>query len=233
MPMAGDGQECGPFLSRDWDAESARLAARALEADEPTAWFERLYAGGRRGEIDMPWDRPAPLPLLRDWLHAKEPQANASALVVGCGLGVDAEFIGAHGFRTTAFDISETAIRTARERYPDSPVSYRTADLFSLPCEWRQGFDLVVEIINVQALPVALRPEAVSAVASLVAAGGTLLAIENVREDGAPLPERPPWPFSRTDIESFADTGLRIVEVARHEDTTAPRWRAEFTRRQG
>lgn len=214
------------FLSRDWDAESARLAKRALRDGAPTSWFEQLYAGGRADLIDMPWDRPGPLPLLRDWLA----RGSGSAVVVGCGLGVDAEFVASRGYRTTAFDISESAVRTARERHPDSPVTYRTADLLDLPHEWSGAFDLVVEVINVQALPVDLRPRAVEAVAGLVAPGGTLLAVENVRPDGAALPDRPPWPFSRADIESFAEHGLRTVAIEAHEDPTAPRWRAEFTR---
>lgn len=214
------------FLSRDWDAESARLAKRALRDGAPTSWFEQLYAGGRADLIAMPWDRPEPLPLLRDWLAA----GSGSAVVVGCGLGVDAEFVASRGYRTTAFDISESAVRTARERHPDSPVTYRTADLLDLPHEWPGAFDLVVEIINVQALPVDLRPRAVGAVADLVAPGGTLLAVENIRAGGAALPDRPPWPFSRADIESFAEHGLRTVAAEAHEDPTAPRWRAEFTR---
>ncbi len=232
--MAGDGGRIGGdagFLTRDWDAESARLAARAVQAGEPTAWFETLYAGGRRGEIDMPGDRAQPLPLLRDWLHAKGPGDNRSAVVVGCGLGVDAEFVAAHGFHTAAFDISQTAIRTAQERYPDSPVDYRTADMLRLPREWQQAFDLVVEIINVQALPVSLRDQAIAAVANLVAEGGTLLAIENIRLDGDPLPNRPPWPFSRAEIESFANHGLETLSVERPGDAARPpRWRAEFIR---
>lgn len=214
------------FLSRDWDAESARLAKRALRDGAPTSWFEQLYAGGRADLIAMPWDRPEPLPLLRDWLAA----GSGSAVVVGCGLGVDAEFVASRGYRTTAFDISESAVRTARERHPDSPVTYRTADLLDLPHEWSGAFDLVVEIINLQALPVDLRPRAVGAVADLVAPGGTLLAVENVRPSGAALPDRPPWPFSRADIESFAEHGLRTIAVEAHDHPTAPRWRAEFTR---
>ena len=228
-----DGQVGGDtgFLTRDWDAESARLAARAVQAGEPTAWFETLYAGGRRGEIDMPWDRAQPLPLLRDWLQAEDPGADRSSVVVGCGLGVDAEFVAAHGFRTTAFDISRTAIRTAQQRHPDSAVDYRTADMLCLPPEWQQAFDLVVEIINIQALPVSLRGKAVAAVANLVAEGGTLLAIENLRQDGDPLPDRPPWPFSRAEIESFADHGLHTLRIERPGDTARPpRWRAEFIR---
>ena len=232
--MADEGDRVGgdvEFLTRDWDAESARLAARAAQAGEPTAWFETLYAAGRRGEIDMPWDRATPLPSLRDWLQAKAPGAGRSAVVVGCGLGVDAEFVAAHGFRTTAFDISPTAIRTAQQRYPDSPVDYRTADMLCLPGEWQQAFDLVVEIINIQALPMSLRHQAIAAVANLVTEGGTLLTIENIRQDGDPLPNRPPWPFSRAEIESFANHGLRPVSVERPGDPAhPPRWRVEFIR---
>ena len=144
--------------------------------------------------------------------------------MVGCGLGADAEFVAAHGFATTAFDISATAVRTARQRYPTSPVDYRTADLFALPDGW--AFDLVVEIINVQALPVSLRPEAVAAVAGLVAPGGTLLAVENVRT--GPLSSRPPWPFSHAEITSFADHGLDPVRIEQLDDGIR-RWRAEFS----
>ena len=136
---------------RDWDAAGDRLAARALRAGRPTAWFEELYAAGARDEIDMPWNRSSPAPLLTDWLS--RPGAGRSAVVVGCGLGADAEFVASRGFATTAFDIAETAIRTAQARYPTSAVRYRTADLFALPAGWRQAFDLVVEIITVQALP--------------------------------------------------------------------------------
>lgn len=71
---------------------------------------------------------------------------------------------------------------------------------------------------------------AVAAVADLVAPGGTLLAVENVRPDGAAPPDRPPWPFSRAEIASFAEHDLRTVAVETSEDPTAPRWRAEFTR---
>jgi len=74
---------------RDWDAESARLAARALAAGRPTAWFEELYAPGARAEITMPWDRAHPSALLKEWLTGSG--AGRSAVVVGCGLGADAE----------------------------------------------------------------------------------------------------------------------------------------------
>jgi SAM-dependent methyltransferase len=213
--------------SRDWDAASAHLAARALQAGEPTAWFEQLYAAGERDEIDMPWNRTEPHPLLAQWLPTVGPGDGRSAVVVGCGLGADAEFVAAQGYVTTAFDISATAIRAATTRYPHSPVRYRTADLFALPEEWERAFDLVIEIITIQALPVSLRDQAVAAVAALVAPGGTAMVVENIRGDDEPQANRPPWPFSRADIDSFTAHGLQRVAATQHAGGVS-RWQAVF-----
>lgn len=213
----------------DWDAMSARLATRAVAAGEPTRWFEELYAAGSRGEVGMPWDRTGPMAALQDWLIGCGPAAGRSAVVIGCALGVDAEFLSDNGFRTTAFDISETAVRTALARHPNTAVTYRVADLLSPPPHWQGAFDLVVESINIQALPVTLRPQAIAAAAGLVAPAGHLLAIENVRDEGGPLPVRPPWPFSEQEIRSFADHGLTAGAITRTENPPR-RWRAEFTR---
>jgi SAM-dependent methyltransferase len=218
-----------PTSPRDWDAESAVLAARAVARDLPTAWFEELYAAGERGETTVPWNRTAPAPQLVDWLPGLGEPAGRRAVVVGCGLGGDAEFVGAAGFATTAFDIAPTAVATARRRYPNTPVEYRVADLLNVPGDWVRAFDVVVEIINLQALPIPLRTTATAAVASLVAPGGHLLVVENVRDDAAPPSARPPWAFTRTEITAFADHGLELVSL---QQAVAPamRWRAEYRR---
>jgi methyltransferase family protein len=78
--------------------------------------------------------------------------------VVGCGLGADAEFMAGLGFTKTAFDVSPTAIQLAREHYPRTAVRYVTADLLHVPAAWQHAFDLVVEIITLQALPPELHP---------------------------------------------------------------------------
>jgi hypothetical protein len=103
------------------------------------------------------------------------------------------------------------------------------ADLLNVPRDWVRAFDVVVEIINLQALPIPLRTTATAAVASLIAPGGHLLVVENVREDGAPPSARPPWAFTRTEITAFADHGLELVSL---QQAVAPamRWRAEYRR---
>ena len=162
--------------SGGWDPQADRLAAIAVAAGRPTAWFEQLYSSALRGEVPMPWDRDQPNFLLARWTEGLA-GAGRRALVVGCGLGADAEHLARLGFDTEAFDVSESAIETARARHPDSAVRYRTADLLDPPADLLGAFDLVVEIYTVQALPVTVRQTAITNVTRMVAPNGTLVAI--------------------------------------------------------
>lgn len=216
----------------DPDRRARALAAEGLAADDPTGWFERLYAEARTGDAVVPWDRGSPHQLLAEWAAAHRPEgAGKRALVVGCGLGRDSEFVAGLGFGTVAFDVSETAVRTARDRHPDSPVEYTRADLLAPPAQWSRAFDLVVESMTVQSLPDEIRPAAIAAVPEFVAPGGTLLVIAAAREPGEPA-DGPPWPLTRAEIDAFATGGLEPVRV---EDVPATdefvrRWRAELQR---
>jgi SAM-dependent methyltransferase len=212
--------------------DTDRLSAASLAAGDATGWFDKLYVEAQQGTAEVPWDRPEPTALLADWARADPPDGTGRrALVVGCGLGRDAEFVAGFGFATTAFDISETAVRVARARHAGSPVDYRVADLLDPPAEWRAAFDLVVESNNVQALPRSLRARATASVASFVAPGGTLLVIaaaEKGRGD-----EGPPWPLTREEVAAFGAGGLTeasVEEMPGAEDPLGVRWLARFTR---
>jgi SAM-dependent methyltransferase len=213
--------------------ETRRLAAAGLGDDDPTAWFDRLYAAANDGRATVPWDRGGPHPLLLDWVQKTQPRgAGLRALVVGSGLGDDAELIASLGFVTTAFDISPTAVATARSRYPDTAVAYVVRSLFDLPAEWLAGFDLVFESQTVQSMPESMRADATAAVRSAVAPGGRLLMIAAAREDDEPA-DGPPWPLTRLQVEAFAGDGLRAVEVERLVGPAGPTtwvWRAVFER---
>jgi hypothetical protein len=198
--------------------------------EEATGWFDRLYVAAERGEADVPWDRGEPNPLLFEWAQKRRP-AGGRALVIGSGLGGDAEYVAGLGFETTAFDISETAIATTRRRYPDSAVTYRVADLLDLPGDWREAFDLVVESITVQSLPPRLHREAIGEVVGTVAPGGTLLVISGARAENEPV-DGPPWPLKPSEIALFADA-LRTVRFEELRDAQDPfyrRWRVELQR---
>jgi len=222
------------LTSPEWQTHADVLAERFVAADDPTGWFDQLYGAATRGTVTMPWDHETPQAELAQWVQNQPPAdlgGNRSTIVVGCGLGADAEYLARFGFRTSAFDISPNAIALAKSRHPGSPVTYSTADVFDLPAEWLQAFDLVVEIYTVQALPLSLRQQAMKAIGGLVAPGGRLLAIQVIRPDGSATPDGPPWPVTRAEIDGFAAAGLRPVAVEPLVDSGGiARWRAEFTR---
>ena len=193
-------------------------------------WFERLYRAAEGGGEPVPWDRGAPHYLLEEWAADRGLDgAGRRALVVGCGMGRDSEYLGGLGFATVAFDFSATAINAVKRRFPGSPVEYQVADLLDPPPDWDEAFDLVVESLTVQSLPRELRTAAIARVRGFVAPGGSLLVIAAVRDDG---PDRPdgPWPLTREEVESFAGDGLELIELGDFRDADAHRWRAEFRR---
>jgi SAM-dependent methyltransferase len=210
---------------------SRQLAAESIAGD-PTGWFEHLYAAAAAGRTAVPWDRGEPSPYLTEWAAARSLLGNGrSAVVVGCGLGDDAEFIAGLGFRTVAFDISPTAIASARGRFPGSAVRYEVADLFHPPAPWHQAFDLVVESLTLQALPDAVRSDAIGQLGGLVAPGGTLIVLARAREPGQSV-DGPPWALTRAEIDSLA-SDLEPVSIELLDDPNLPwprRWRAEFRR---
>jgi SAM-dependent methyltransferase len=224
----------------DPDLASRRMAAESLAKDDPTGWFEELYAAASEGKAVLPWDRGGAHAMLTEWVETAEPQGDGKrALVVGAGTGWDAELIADLGFDTIAFDISPSAVEAARNAHPDTKVEYVVADLFDPPAEWQGAFDLVVEIYTVQALPIDLQPAATKQVTAQVRVGGTLLVIAVAREvvDGEEVAddtlEGPPWPLTRAAIDAFAIGDVRLIQLDTQPspvDPTVLRWRAEYLR---
>jgi SAM-dependent methyltransferase len=197
-------------------------------SDDPTGWFEPLYAAAERGEREVPWDHGAPRPALVEWAEAASLDgAGRGALVVGCGLGSDAEYLSSRGFAVTAFDVAPTAVRVASERHPGSAVDYVVADLLDPPRKWGGAFAFVFESLTVQSLPDSVRPQAIARVTEFVGPHGTLLVVASGREEADGPVEGPPWPLTRGEIQSFGAGGLETVRI---EQLPGPRWRAEFRR---
>ncbi|WP_088241493.1 class I SAM-dependent methyltransferase [Calothrix rhizosoleniae] len=189
-----------------------RLATEAVKSSEPSAWFEVLYADAQGDATQVPWAKLAPHPYLQDWLTLRKPSGQGnSALVIGCGLGDDAQALSELGFQVTAFDISPTAIAWCKQRFPNSTVNYAIADLLMLPQQWQNTFDLVIESRNIQALPLNVRSQAIQSVASMVAPMGTLLVITRFREQEAAT-DGPPWPLSTSELAEFSPLGLQESE---------------------
>lgn len=179
-----------------------------MSADSDTSWFEPLYEAAAGDASRVPWARLAPRAALLRWADARAGAgAGRSAVVIGAGLGDDAEELAGRGFTVTAFDIAPSAVAWARRRFPGSAVDYVVADLAALPAAWAGSFDLVFESYTLQSVPAGLRARLVPAVARLVAPGGTLVVVAIVREPDEPT-DGPPWFLTYDELAAFERLGL-------------------------
>ena len=198
------------------------------------AWFEELYAQVESSGLSVvPWADLEPNPNLVAWLDRECADGKGkSALVVGCGLGDDAEELSRRGFRVTAFDVSGSAIAIAAKRFPSSAVEYAAADLFQPPVDWTGRYDLVYEAYTLQVLPRGLRRNAPGQLARFVAPSGKLLLIARARDD-AEDPGELPWPLTLTELDAVTGFGLERIAIEDYFDDEVPpvrRFRAVYRR---
>jgi 2-polyprenyl-3-methyl-5-hydroxy-6-metoxy-1,4-benzoquinol methylase len=222
-------------MSEDLRSRVRRLAA---ESTDGMSWFEDLYAAAQGDMAQIPWADRRPNRSLIAWLERERPSPRGASgralktLVVGCGLGEDAELLSRWQFDVTAFDLSQTAIDWCKQRYPTSRVKYEQGDLFTPRAQWVRGFDFVFEAYTVQPLPMTMRKAALEAVANLVAPGGKLLFITRARDDDEET-DGPPWPLTIGDLRAISDAGLTMQSFEDYMDEEEPpvrRFRALYER---
>ena len=212
------------------DARERMLALFEMSrlSDEPLSWFNDLYSSANNNRELIPWDWREPHPFLRNWVGRTDHRGKA--LVVGCGLGEDAAYLSQSGWQVTAFDISESAVSWAAELHRECEVEWMVADLLDLPLEWRDAFDLVLEVHILQAIPEEIRTRAAPKMAPLLSLNGHLVCIGRLNEDESAQDE-PPWALSRSFIE---DVGKDLKQVEFHRSTIpekeSTRYRAVWTR---
>jgi SAM-dependent methyltransferase len=209
------------------------LAGRHVARGDAVGWFEPLYAEAESDPGAIPWADLRANPNLVGWLAERPPPVpGGRVLVVGCGLGDDAELLVARGFRVTAFDVSPTAVAWCRRRFPDSAVDYEVHDLFRPPAAWHRAFDLVVEAYTLQVLPAAVRPLAMRRIADWVSPRGVLLVVCRGREPDEAEGEMP-WPLIHEELGAFQESGLeseRLEDYLDDEDPPVRRFRVTYRR---
>src|SRR4051812_38273797 len=129
------------------DRTLARVLAREhLPRNDPTGGFDHLYRSADGDAEVIPWADLQPNPHLIAWLTKTQARGNGDrAIVIGCGLGDDAEAVAGAAFATTAFDISPTAIAWCRQRFPQSKVAYEVADALAPLPAWKGQFKFIFE----------------------------------------------------------------------------------------
>ena len=85
----------------------------------------------------------------------------------------------------------------------------------------------MVEIYTLQAMPDPPRAGAAAGVRSLVAPGGTLLAVQFRHDGSEPADVGPPFPQTEAAMRGLATDGLDLVAL---EQLEGPFWRGEYHR---
>jgi SAM-dependent methyltransferase len=196
----------------DSRSRARQLSTQSYAQGDYTGWFEALYTEAEGNINAIPWADRGTNQWLREWIDRSAANwQNRRILVVGCGLGDDAEYLATLGATVTAFDLSPTAIAWCKQRFPTSTVDYRAVDLFTAPVDWVRKFDLVVEIYTIQALPANIRPQAIACIGEFVAPDGQLFVVCRARNPEDPC-EHVPFPLTQSELAQFTATGL--VEVS-------------------
>ena len=192
------------------------------DEDNPTGWFDSIYTDAQGDHSAVFWADLEPSPLLLEWLkNCVFKHTGRKAIVIGCGVGDDAEALSEYGYEVTAFDISPEAIRLCKNRYSDTMVNYLVADLFDYPSQWAESFELVYECNTIQVLPGKYRIQARDAMVSLLAPQGYILVscrsrLKGEQEDDIPLP------LDKEEIDGFIRCGLSQESFEAYDDNQDP-----------
>jgi SAM-dependent methyltransferase len=196
------------------------LVQASYQQGDYTGWFEALYAEANGNADAIPWADRGLNYWLSDWIEKSNVVVqDRQVLVVGCGLGDDAEYLAKLGAKVTAFDLSQTAIDWCHQRFPDSQVNYQVADLFTAPAEWKLSFDLVIEIYTIQALPANIRPNAIDCIGNFIASNGKLLVVCRGRNPEDLAGDNPPFALTQAELDRFIESGLTQVSIEDFIDT--------------
>ena len=203
-----------------------------FQQNRPYDWFESVYTRAKENGQLIGWMQLAPSPDVLAWLDQRQVDGRGqTALVIGCGLGDDAEELARRGFAVTAFDVSATAIEWCKERFPNSIVNDQVADLFAPPQSWHSHFDFVLEYFTIQSLPPYMHAKTIEAVARLVAPTGIILVICIGRPAGVEIGGGPPWPMPKETLDAFKTCGLTEVNFEEYDyrqDSPVRKFRIEY-----
>ena len=197
------------------------------ENDEPFSWCDSVYTDAQGDYKAVFWADLEPSPYLINWLEENKNQLTSNlqdkkAIVIGCGVGDDAEALSEYGYKVTAFDISPEAIKLCKKRYPNTKVDYLVADLFDYDKAWLENFDVVYECNTIQILPGEYRIQARIAMSNLLSKNAHILVSCRSREKNEKENEIP-LPLDYEEINKFVtDDKLKEISFKAYNDNQTP-----------
>ena len=199
-----------------------KIVKEHQEKDDVLGWFDSIYTDAKGDYRAVFWADLEPSPYLIEWIQHNETDSTVKkAIVVGCGIGDDAEALSSFGYEVTAFDVSPEAIKLCKKRYPKTKVKYRVENLFEYPKEWQENFDLVYECNTIQVLPHKYRRDARDSMVAFLKKEGYILVSCRSRKKGEQL-DAIPLPLDKDEIDGFVKCGLTEQSFLAYDDTQTP-----------
>ena len=183
---------------------------------EKESHWTRIY----KEEEDPGWNIGEPAEALKDMLPRLK-IARSRILVLGCGEGHDAALFAAAGHFVTAVDFSPEAIERGQKLYGHlASLKFVQADIFKLPRDFDQSFDVVFEHTCYCAVNPTRRNELVKVWNRVLAPGGYLMGVF--------------FAFERREGTPYGGTEWELRQrLKSYQPIFWGRWQKSLPRRQG
>ena len=233
----------------------SQLATKYVQNNDPIGWFEELYSRAEGDTSQIPWVDLTVNLNLASWLKDNKIEGREQkALIVGYGLGDDAEALSRVGFQATGFDLFFNAIACCQpfpaerrrglrltefhgqKRFPHTSVNYVVSDALKPEPVWREKFDFILESYTLQAIPEPFRQRIMSTIANYLAPKGILLIICRGRNREEDAGVSPPWALTREELAFFERLNLKLVSFEDYFDEESPpviRFRLQYIKDRG
>jgi SAM-dependent methyltransferase len=171
------------------------------------------------------WDLGGPTPVFKR-LASSGQLKPGQMIVPGAGRGHDAREFARHGFKVTAVDFASHAVNEMKRLAdPSAPVDILQSDLFSLPHEFNNSFNYVLEYTCFCAIDPKRRADYADLVTNLLKPDGVYIDL------AFPLDGRaggPPFAVKESEVmDLFQERGFKLVSRNKPEESVSPRRHAE------
>ena len=174
-------------------------------------FFENVYKNASENLDKIPWATFEANEYLQDFFKNKQKVTNKKALVIGCGLGDDAQFLSKMGYIVDAIDISPTSIKLAKQRFDNRDINFSVEDIFSLPSNMINNYDFIYEGLTIQSIDPKHRIQLIEIISGLNNTKGELLLYTNYQEDIDTF-GGPPWPLYKRDLALFLNYDYKLED---------------------